>query len=402
MPKLCIIGGGASALAAAVTAAKENPGLSICILEKKECLGKKLAATGNGKCNLSNRACREADQILSFFSSLGILTRTDEQGRIYPYSQQARDVVYSLEHQVKARKIQVKTNCPVTGLERTGQGFTVAYEGGKLKAQRVLLAAGGKAGPQFGTSGDGYTMAKSMGHTVTRLAPVLTGIETEQDLSDLKGVRVRGAVSLYEDGRRVFSEKGEIQFNEDSISGICVLNLSRFLRLREGENFSQGMRRFQVAGDFMPDMGQDQVKELLQERSRGLGMKPDDLLLSLVPAPLAARLLKEAGLKSKEAGSDAGLLSEVQINKLGKLLKGWNMQVKGTKGWKSAQCTAGGVSLEEIDMETMESKLVPGLYFSGEMIDYDGPCGGFNLQNAWETGMKAGKAAAHYVSDPSD
>ena len=245
-------------------------------------------------------------------------------------------------------------------------------------------------------------MAKSMGHTVTRLAPVLTGIETEQDLSDLKGVRVRGAVSLYEDGRRVFSEKGEIQFNEDSISGICVLNLSRFLRLREGENFSQGMRRFQVAGDFMPDMGQDQVKELLQERSRGLGMKPDDLLLSLVPAPLAARLLKEAGLKSKEAGSDAGLLSEVQINKLGKLLKGWNMQVKGTKGWKSAQCTAGGVSLEEIDMETMESKLVPGLYFSGEMIDYDGPCGGFNLQNAWETGMKAGKAAAHYVSDPSD
>ena len=303
---------------------------------------------------------------------------------------------------MRARKIQVKTNCPVTGLERTGQGFTVAYEGGKLKAQRVLLAAGGKAGPQFGTSGDGYTMAKSMGHTVTRLAPVLTGIETEQDLSDLKGVRVRGAVSLYEDGRRVFSEKGEIQFNEDSISGICVLNLSRFLRLREGENFSQGMRRFQVAGDFMPDMGQDQVKELLQERSRGLGMKPDDLLLSLVPAPLAARLLKEAGLKSKEAGSDAGLLSEVQINKLGKLLKGWNMQVKGTKGWKSAQCTAGGVSLEEIDMETMESKLVPGLYFSGEMIDYDGPCGGFNLQNAWETGMKAGKAAAHYVSDPSD
>lgn len=402
MLKLCIIGGGASALAAAVTAAKENPGLSICILEKKECLGKKLAATGNGKCNLSNRACREAEQILSFFSSIGILTRTDEQGRIYPYSQQARDVVYSLEHQVRERKLQVRTNCHVTGLERTGQGFTVLYEGGTLKAQKVLLAAGGKAGPQFGTSGDGYAMAKSMGHTVTRLAPVLTGVEIEQELSDLKGVRVRGAVSLYEDGRRVFSEKGEIQFNEDSISGICVLNLSRFLRLREGESFSRGMSRFQAAGDFMPDMELHQVKELLQERYRRLGMKQDDLLLSLVPAPLAARLLREAGLKSEEMVSGPAHLSEVQLNELGKLLKGWKWQVKGTKGWKSAQCTAGGVSLEEIDMTTMESKLVPGLYFSGEIIDYDGPCGGFNLQNAWETGIKAGKAAAHHVSHSSD
>lgn len=402
MPEICIIGGGASALAAAVTAAKEKPGLSICILEKKECLGKKLAATGNGKCNLSNRDCREVDQILSFFSSIGIITRTDEQGRIYPYSQQARDVVRSLERQVREQKIQVKTNCLVTGLERTGQGFTVFYQGGKLKARKVLLAAGGKAGPQFGTSGDGYAMAKAMGHTVTRLAPVLTGIETVQDLSDLKGVRVKGAVSLYEDGRVAFLEKGEIQFNEDSISGICVLNLSRLLRLKEGESFSKGMSRFQVKADFMPDMELDQVRALLRNRQEELHMKQEDLLLSFVPFPLAARLLKEAELKNAEAGGITDHPSEGQLNEIGKLLKGWRLQVKGTKGWRSAQCTAGGVSLEEIDMATMESKLVPGLYFSGEIIDYDGPCGGFNLQNAWETGIRAGKAAAQHVSNPSD
>lgn len=402
MPEICIIGGGASALAAAVTAAKENPGISICILEKKECLGKKLAATGNGKCNLSNKACREVDQTMSFFSSIGILTRADEQGRIYPYSQQARDVVYSLERQVRERKIQVKTNCLVTGLKRTGQGFTVFYQDGTLKARKVLLATGGKAGPQFGTSGDGYAMAKGMGHTVTRLAPVLTGIETVQDLSELKGIRVRGTVSLYEDGRKVFSEKGEIQFNEDSISGICVFNMSRFLRLREGESFSEGMSRFQVEVDFMPDMEPEQVKTLLQMRQEELYMKREELLLSLVPCPLCTRLLKEARLESTEMGRGADYLSEEQINEIGKLLKGWRLQAKGTKGWKSAQCTAGGVSLEEIDMATMESKLVPGLYISGEILNYDGPCGGFNLQNAWETGIRAGKAAAYNVSNSSD
>lgn len=392
MLDLCIIGGGASAMAAAVAAAGERPQISVCMLEKKESLGKKLAATGNGKCNLSNTACPNASGVLDFFSSIGILTRSDEQGRIYPYSQQARDVVRGLELQIKERGIQVKTSAPVQGIEKVGGVFSIGFHGGSLKARSVLLATGGKAAPQFGSSGDGYALAKKLGHTITRLAPSLTGIEVTEDFAGLKGIRVKGCVSLKEDGQPVSRETGEIQFTEDSISGICVFNLSRLLRLREGESFAEGMGRFGLSLDFLPELEPGEVAELLNKRRGILGMKAEELLLSIVPKPLALRLLEEAGI---EAGLEAAELDGERLERLGKCLKGWQLPVKGTRGWKAAQCTAGGIALEEIHLPTMESKIVSGLYFSGEIIDFDGPCGGFNLQNAWETGIRAGKAAAH-------
>ncbi len=392
MLDLCIVGGGASAMAAAITAAGENPKMSICVLEKKDSLGKKLAATGNGKCNLSNMACHNASGTLEFFSSIGILTRSDEQGRIYPYSQQARDVVRSLELQIKEHSIQVKTSSPVQEIKPVCDGFSVIFRGGRLNAKNVLLATGGKAAPQFGTSGDGYVMAKKLGHTVTRLAPALTGIETAEDIAELKGVRVKGCAFLQKDGQLLRKETGEIQFTEDSISGICIFNLSRLLRLREGESFAEGMSRFQLSLDFLPEWESVEVIELLKGRCKILGMKTEELLLSIVPKPLALRLLREVGI---ETGLEAAELTGERIGRLGAYLKGWKLSVKGTRGWKTAQCTAGGIALEEIHLPAMESKLVPGLYFSGEIIDFDGPCGGFNLQNAWETGIRAGKAVAH-------
>lgn len=392
MLDLCIIGGGASAMAAAVAAAGERPGMSVCMLEKKDSLGKKLAATGNGTCNLSNTACPKVSGVLDFFSSIGILTRSDEQGRIYPYSKQARDVVRSLELQIKERGVRVKTSSPVQGIEKNGGVFSVAFRGGNLKARSVLLATGGKAAPQFGSSGDGYAMAKKLGHTVTRLAPALTGIEAAEDTAELKGIRVKGCASLLEDGRLVSREAGEIQFTEDSISGICIFNLSRLLRLREGEPFAEGMSRFTLSLDFLPERELREVKALLQERCGILGLKAEELLLSIVPKPLALRLLRTAAIETELRAAELG--SE-QLNRLGECLKGWRLPVKGTRGWKTAQCTAGGIALEEIHLPTMESKIVSGLYFCGEIIDYDGPCGGFNLQNAWETGIRAGKAAAH-------
>lgn len=391
MPDLCMIGGGASAMAAAVAAADTNPGLSIGILEKKEVLGKKLAATGNGRCNLSNVACPKVSDTLTFFSSIGLITRTDNDGRIYPYSQQAKDVVYSLQRQMKAQKIRVKTNCTVEKIMKNDKGFTVYCEGGKLRAKRVLLATGGKAGPQYGTSGDGYRMARSLGHRITRLAPVLTGLEVGNELEMLKGIRVRGTVSLWEDGKKIAQESGEIQFNENSVSGICVFNLSRFVRLRQGESFSGGMRRFRLKIDFLPDMEPEQVRGMLMQRCRILQLKTEELLMSLIPGPLALQIIKMSGL---QRGTAAAKCSALELRRIAALLKAWELEIRGTKGWKSAQCTAGGVSLDDIDSETMESKLVPGLYFSGEIIDFDGPCGGFNLQNAWETGIRAGKAMA--------
>lgn len=387
MPDICIIGAGASGLAAAVTAGREALKKSIVVLEKKDNPGRKLAATGNGKCNLTNLHCPSATETLLFFDTLGIYTRTDEEGRVYPYCSQAKDVVYALTQAAEAEGVEIRTECIVEKVEKTEKGFRVITNTGIIDAKKLLIATGGKAGPQFGTSGDGYTMAKSLGHTVNRLAPVLTGIEVNKDLKNLKGIRIRAMVKLLKDGKVIQQELGEVQFNEDSISGICVMNLSRFIKLEKGETFSEGISRFSIQLDFVPEMDQTQLQNFLKRRRQIKFRNPEDLLLSILPKQLRKYIVEEYGINSES-------LQNNNLCKLITLLKSWSLSVKGTKGWKQAQCTSGGVALNEIDMDNMMSKIHEGLYFAGEVIDYDGPCGGYNLQNAWETGIKAGRAMA--------
>jgi len=384
MLDICIIGGGASGLAAAITAGRANPGKSITILEKKESPGKKLAATGNGKCNISNINCANIDETMTFFDTIGILTRTDEEGRIYPYSSQAKDVVYALVKGAESAGAVIRTGITVEAVERTEEGYRIKTNKGIFESVHLLIATGGKSAPQFGTTGDGYTFARQMGHTVKRLAPVLTGIEVRENLSDLKGVRVKANVKLLKDDMVLEEEYGEVQFNEDSISGICVMNLSRHIKLEDGESFTEGISRYSVEIDFVPEMDINELQELLERRRSMNPENTEDMMLSLVPLQLRNKL-----------ASEYNDIQNLELSKLTEELKSWRMSVKGTKGWKVAQCTAGGVSLDEIDPVTMESSLQKGLYFAGEILDYDGPCGGYNLQNAWETGIKAGKAMAN-------
>ncbi|MCB6993623.1 aminoacetone oxidase family FAD-binding enzyme [bacterium 210820-DFI.6.37] len=391
MLDICIIGGGASGLAAAISAAETQPKARIIILEKKAEAGKKLAATGNGKCNLTNLQCPKSGEILEFFRSLGVFTRIDGEGRVYPYSAQAKDVVRALVLRAEKSGVQIQKECPAEGVKLTSDGFQIVYKGGSLTARKLLLAAGGKAGPQFGTSGDGYTFAKALGHTVTRLAPVLTGMEVKADFQGLKGIRTDAAAALMKDERKIGAETGQVQFNEDGLSGICIMNLSRLVKLEAGESFAEGIGRYKICLDFLPELNDKQVMSLLKERCGLRQFEAKDLLLSILPSGLGTALLKAAGIRPEEKGTD---VSENKLCKLSGLLKGWQLPLKGIKGWKAAQCTAGGVALEEINLAHMESRLVPGLYFSGEIIDFDGPCGGFNLQNAWETGIKAGRAMA--------
>lgn len=380
MLDICIIGAGASGLAAAIIAAQENPELSVMILEKKDVPGKKLSATGNGKCNLTNTKCANIAETLLFFDTLGIYTRVDEEGRVYPYCSQAKDVVYALTKAAEDAGIKIRTNCTLEKIQKKSDFFALETNKGTVEARKVLIAAGGKSAPQFGTSGDGYSFAKSFGHTVKRLSPVLTGIETEEDLQEVKGVRVKALVKLLKDGKPLEQELGEVQFNADGISGICVMNLTRFIKLDEGESFKEGIQRYSIELDFIPKMDQIQLENFLKRRAN-LGEK--DLLLSILPEQLRHYITKQHNLQKNN------------LCKLAKILKNYHLSIKGTKGWKQAQCTSGGVALEEINMDTMESLKIGGLYFSGEVIDFDGPCGGYNLQNAWETGMKAGRAMAH-------
>lgn len=349
---VCIIGGGAAALAAAASLDRR---VSACILEKNQILGRKILATGGGRCNLTNAGCQGFPATLDFFASYGLETICDSEGRYYPYSGCASDVVRVLETAVRSGNCTVLTETAAEAVERnaSGEGFRIRTSDDTIDADMILLAAGGKAAPKFGTTGDGYRLAKQLGHHVTRLYPILTGIECG-DFRDLKGIRARGKVTLLEDGQVRAEETGEIQFTQDGLSGICVFNLTPQIHAREGEPPAEAMKRYRLSVDLAPDFTQEQIDA--RESSFGI-----------LNERLSARVSKEQ-------------------------IKDWKLPVLGIKGWNHAQCTAGGVCIEEVDMDTMESRLVPGLYFAGEILDIQGPCGGYNLQNAWETGIRAAKA----------
>lgn len=377
MIDICIAGGGAAGMCAAICAKEKNPKLEIVIVEKKEQMGKKLLATGNGKCNLSNIRCENYEQTLGFFAHLGLLTREDDEGRIYPYTEEARAVYRALEKRIQNLGIQVLTGTEVLEVEKK-EFFEIRTAKKVLWARKLLIACGGKAGPQFGTTGDGYRIARSLGHQVGRLVPVLTAIEVDEPMESLAGIRTKADVSLIYDDKVLARESGEVQFTKTGISGICVFNLSRFLLIPEGKNLRDGFDGYQILIDLYP--GKDDLTELLKERSRLADFQGKNLLDFLVKSPIAEKIYES---------------SKGDIEEMARLLRGFPLSPRGVRGWDYAQATKGGVSLEEINMETMESRIIESLYFAGEVIDYDGPCGGYNLQNAFETGMLAGKEMAH-------
>ncbi|MFQ9892157.1 MAG: NAD(P)/FAD-dependent oxidoreductase [Emergencia sp.] len=375
MVDICIIGGGASGMTAAISAAEENQQLDILILEKKNQLGKKILASGNGKCNLSNVRCENYKDTLDFFASVGVMTRTDSEGRIYPYTEEARAVRDALEQRLRSLDVKVETSAEVASVEYDGV-FHIELKNKTVEARKVLVACGGKAGADFGSTGDGFRFAKRLGHQVHKPVPVLTAVELADDVSRLAGIRVKGEVSLYFREEQIFSEKGEIQFTSTGISGICVFNLSRFLLIPEGKGLEDGFSDYRIDIDFFPE--EEDLLPILEQR-KACGFEGSRLLQFLVRRPIGEIVFERCN------GDPAGCA---------KMLKAFSLLPKGVKGWDFAQATKGGVSFAELDEKTLASKLVPGLYFAGEVLDYDGPCGGYNLQHAWETGRRSGKEMA--------
>ena len=366
---VCIIGGGAAGLACAASLHRD---LKVCMLEKNEILGRKLMATGGGRCNLTNQACENKDATLDFFASIGLAARADSEGRYYPYSGKAADVT----------KILIDAQCATTECFLGATVQEVKKEKGAfivsattkdgdvmVRADSLLLATGGKAAPQYGTTGDGYRFAKSFGHSISKVFPILAPVECTcdgVDLQKLKGIRATGKVTLLKDGLPVSekaSERGEIQFTTDGLSGICVFDLTPFIKAEEGEPVNEAMQRYSISVDLAPDFTEEQ----LTKRTTSFGI-------------LTAELAEAADGAMQRSGRGM------------ELIKDWRFAVKGVKGWRYAQCTSGGVNTDEIDPATCESKLVPGLYLAGELLNKQGPCGGFNLQNAWETGLAVARA----------
>ena len=385
---ICIIGGGAAGLACAAEVAKLVPGISIFIVEKNDVLGRKILSTGNGRCNLSNVACPGHEKVLRFFDSIGVITRTDGEGRIYPYSEDAKDVADALTDAVIKSGADVMTGAICTSCSYDEDEhlyetqISVKGDDGKQQkefsiiSKRVLLSAGGKAAPKLGTTGDGYRIARKFYHTVTKLAPALTAVETHEDLSSLAGVRAKVRITLISHGGSLFEVDGEIQFTDYGISGICVFNMSRFMEIPEGRTLINGFDDYAVEIDFLPETRD--AAALVKERIKN-GAGTDDVLRSVVKQPVAEMILEKTGGEPEMTGW---------------LLKHFMVHPSGVKGWDHAEITRGGIPLQEIKMDRMESKYYPGLFFAGEIIDFDGPCGGFNLENAWETGLRAAAAIA--------
>ena len=444
---VAIIGAGASGLAAALTIKRENPKISVIISEKKDRAAKKLAAAGNGRCNLSNEACSEDREVFEFFARSGILLRKDSEGRMYPCSEDGGQIASMLAEEAVSAGACIMLSSEVKKVEaRPEGGFLLLLEekgqNRELCADKVLIATGGKSYPAMGTTGDGYVMARKLGHRVISPAPGLTAICTAiPEIKGLKGLRAKAEVKLCLDGREIGTEIGEIQFRDDSLSGICIMNLSNRVKPR-GENREGGesveSRESKVAGEsremgkiekksfagyeLLCDFAHGFEKESLRDCIKGLCTSrlsgANDLAGArntrdikeawtgggiwetmdvcraqggIVKYPLAEVIAARAGI---EKGKKLSQLTEAEMGNLVENIKNFRIPVTGLKGWKEAQVTCGGVSMEEIDESTMESKILPGLYFSGEVTDYAGPCGGFNLHNAWRTGIIAGKGIA--------
>lgn len=430
---ICIIGGGAAGLACAAELLKLKPGAKVFIVEKNDVLGRKILSTGNGRCNLSNKACPGHEEILRFFDGIGVITRSDETGRIYPYSEDARDVADALTDTVIGRGAEVVTGAACTACSfdekemlyevqaevksRHSEDKKAADRVFSIYAKRVLISTGGKAAPKLGTTGDGYRLAKKFYHTVTKLAPALTAIETHEDVSALSGVRSKVRLSLIVHGGTIFEEDGEVQFTDYGISGICAFDMSRFMEIPEGRTLINGFDDYAIEIDFLPDARD--ARALVEKRLADAGeSEQDDRAAGASSNVGAAGDGSDAGMADagSDVSTDAGMarvlrsvvkrpVAEMIMEKTGGepemtawLLKHFMLHPSGLRGWGHAQITKGGVPLSEIKTDRMESKYFPGLFFAGEIVDFDGPCGGFNLEHAWESGIRA----AHAVCEDMD
>lgn len=415
--KITVIGGGPAGMVAAIFAARKLGGHNVRLLEKNEKLGRKLLATGNGRCNITNRnshmecpsSVQEAfkqmnvESTLDFFKGLGILTREESEGRLYPYSEQAISVQQALIAELTSLNVEIICQVTVKKLEKTPDGFNLLGEIEKQEkirqnkevryaTQKVIIATGGKAGPQYGSTGDGYAMAKEFGHSIVKLIPSLTQITSEQSFfKELKGVRAKGSVTLLKRSKPLDMETGEIQFTENGLSGICIFNLTRLIRLEDN-----GYADYTVKIDLMPEFSSQELNEFLIERTLLLqNRKTEEFLNGMINGKLSSIILKEAGFDEKTMRTlKLSQLTKKQVQEVAKHLKGWELSISGTKGWKEAQITCGGIDMAQLNVETLESKLVKGLYFAGEVTDIDGKCGGYNLQWAWTSGYVAGTAAS--------
>lgn len=403
--KVGVIGAGASGMMAAITAAGQ--GADVTLIERGERVGKKLLMTGNGKCNLGNISLDidkyyggnrewisqclkgfDTDETILFFQGLGLLLKS-KNGYLYPASEQASVVLDVLRNELKLLGVTLITDCKINKIVKDkNSGKLVVSDGDRtLTFDRVILACGSKAAPKTGSDGSGYKLAKQLGHTIVPTVPALVQLKCCEDyLKAVSGVRAEGRIQVVKDGICVAEEFGEIQFTDYGISGIPVFQVSRVVNY-----ILQEQKSVEVIINLLPDYDEASFLKLIAgRRLLQTDRTVEEFFTGMLNKKLMTLFIKLAGLKTNIPVAESDVEAVEQVYKL---CRQWKLHVTGSNSYENAQVCAGGVDTTEVS-DKMESKLVPGVYFAGEILDVDGKCGGYNLHWAWCSGYLAGMAVA--------
>ena len=402
-----ILGGGASGMTAAITAAEL--GKKTLLLEKSDRLGRKISASGNGRCNLMNTgklryygdpsfaekvmANCNAEELIRFFRRYGLLVREEKEGRVYPVTMQSISVLNALNYALKINHADVMLRADIDEIAKWKGSFVCrTREGATFTAEKLIICTGGAAQKRLGGSFDGYQYMQSLGHHIVKIFPSLVPVTTDaRSISGLSGIRVHCNVSLMDNETIIHQEKGEVLFTDYGLSGICIMQCSRHIR-------KKGLR---IELDFLSSVfnNPDDAYSEISHRRRAFGMMSPLMLLEGILHPkLSYAVLKQAGIPLR--GETAGSVTDQETASIVKSAYHYTAAVLEPRTLDDAQVTAGGVSCDEFDPLTMESRLVKGLFTAGEILNVDGDCGGFNLMFAFASGRIAGGFKGSGKADP--
>ena len=393
-----VVGGGAAGMTAALAASEH--GKHVLLLEKSDRPGRKILASGNGRCNLMNSGDLKyygdaafADSVLqncnrkeieSFFYRYGLLLKEEDENRIYPVTGQAASVVSALKNAMSIQHVQALMKCCVLSVEYHNQSFLVETDQyGLFETDRLIIACGGAAQPKLGGTNDGYTLLEKLDHTIVTPVPALVPLNTDsKSISGLSGLRTRCCVRLMNNSCTVHTERGEVLFTDYGVSGICIMQCARFV--------SQPGMYLEL--DFLENTFPDRIKlrnELIRRKHFFSGCSPLWLMNGILPEKLAFAVLKQAGLQLR--GETAGDIEDSMLDLIIGTASHYRINILSSRGFDYAQVTGGGADCSQFDPSTMRSRIIPALSAAGEVLNVDGDCGGFNLMFAFASGMTAGR-----------
>ena len=394
--KVAVIGGGASGLVCAITCAERFGKNSTVIIERQSRVGKKLLATGNGRCNITNRNVSpehyhgDTEIITSvlqkfspndcekFFARMGVLFRDEDDGRVYPYSNQASTVLDNMRLYCEKSGVSEICGFEILNIKKNKDIFSIISENITVQAENIVFATGSQASPSLGANDTGYKLLRNFGIYHTPLMPALCPVFTKEKYKSLKGVRAKGSVTLFSDGKKIISRDGEIQFTDYGISGICVFDISRFV---------SDCKNPKIVVDVMKEYSENHLCDYLF-KCRKIFANASEILTSALNKKLAQVIVQTCGFADKSCRE----LSERDIKKLAHTVKNFTFTPAKSDDYSNAQVCAGGITSKYVYPDTLMSKNVKNLYICGELLDADGDCGGYNLHFAFGSGMIVGKS----------